>query len=442
MRRRHSLTGRLILLFIVTAALIAATMRIGFNYGIQEELRSLAEPHLLEYVTHLEQEIGNPPRQDSALALARRLSMEIHIIAAEGVWSSSGTPPNLAGYRFHPHRLSDGRRVEVGRGEPGPLIRLILENNQILLIPKELKWGAHIPLAFGVTILVVIGLIAAAYHLVRRLFRPIETIREGVNRFANGDLDHRIQVDRRDELGELAASTNAMAREIQQMLEAKRQLLLAISHELRSPLTRARVNAELLQESEQQQRIISDLGSMEHQLAELLESERLDNRHAVLERSAVAPAALIREVLEQHFPAARFTISQEGDEAYLSLDPARIRLLIRNLLENTLRYNPPETEPPGLSSRLDASGWRFTVTDHGSGIPAEHLPHLTEPFYRVDKSRQRDTGGYGLGLYLCRVIAEAHGGRLEIESEPNRGTRVTVFMPLQQQPEETSAAGQ
>ena len=221
-----------------------------------------------------------------------------------------------------------------------------------------------------------------------------------------------------------------MADDLQQMLEAKRQLLLAISHELRSPLTRARVNAELLAPAHEREKIIQDLKEMEEQLTELLETERLESRHTKLSLRANSPADLIAAVLQQYFPSILFQLRQENNDAYLSIDPVRIRLLIKNLLDNALQHTPEGASPPVITSRVDAAGWSFSVRDHGTGIPPEHLPHLTEPFYRVDKARQRDTGGYGLGLYLCQVIAEAHGGELKIASTLREGSEVTFILPL------------
>lgn len=212
-------------------------------------------------------------------------------------------------------------------------------------------------------------------------------------------------------------------------MRCKRQLLLAISHELRSPLTRVRVNAELLEASEPQQRIIEDLRQLEIELSELLETERLGSRHASLELESVAPNALIEAVLERHFPDTRLTRHHQNDTTPISLDGVRIRLMIRNLLENALRHTPDGAEPPQIHSGCERQRWEFSVEDHGSGIAAEHLCRLTEPFYRVDRARQRETGGYGLGLYLCRVIAEAHHGALHIRSEPGKGTRGTVIIP-------------
>ncbi|MCU7916223.1 MAG: ATP-binding protein [Candidatus Thiodiazotropha sp. (ex Gloverina cf. vestifex)] len=103
--------------------------------------------------------------------------------------------------------------------------------------------------------------------------------------------------------------------------------------------------------------------------------------------------------------------------------------MIRNLLKNALRHTPEGVEPPTIDSLLTEQNWEVSVTNGGQCIPAEHLSHLTEPFYRADKARQRETGGYGLGLYLCQVIAQAHGGSLSISSEKRKGTSVTVIFP-------------
>ncbi|MCK7580708.1 MAG: sensor histidine kinase [Chromatiales bacterium] len=92
-------------------------------------------------------------------------------------------------------------------------------------------------------------------------------------------------------------------------------------------------------------------------------------------------------------------------------------------------HTPAGAAPPAVTLSATPEGATLTVRDHGTGIAPEHLPHLTEPFYRADPARRRETGGYGLGLYLCRVIAEAHGGMLAIESTPGRGTTVRVMLP-------------
>ena len=243
-------------------------------------------------------------------------------------------------------------------------------------------------------------------------------------RIGGGELEHRIEVKRKDELGDLALSVNAMADDIRNMLEAKRHLLLAISHELRSPLTRARVNLALLPQSDARRLLERDLAEMETLTGELLESERLNARHAPLNRSAEDPAALAQEVIAEHFSGRGIRTELDTGGSYVALDAVRFKLLLRNLLENALRHTPEHAEPPILRIRINTEVWSLSVHDHGPGISPEHLAHITEPFYRVDPSRRRKTGGYGLGLYLCRAIVEAHGGQLQIESRERAGTEV------------------
>jgi signal transduction histidine kinase len=430
MTRRHTLSGRLIILFIVISILIALTVRTGFRYAIQGEFRSLAIPHLSEYIEHLVAEIGSPPDTLAAERLAQRLQIDIQIHSEDLTWSNRDEILDTERLRFHTHRLSSGRLIEFNHDEHRFLLRLRNNDVTLLLITRDRLDSGTLALVIGITIVIVLLIIALTYHLVKRLFHPIQDIRQSVARFGSGELDHRITIKRRDELGELADSINTMADEIEAMMEAKRQLLLAISHELRSPLTRARLNAELMQVSEPRDRIIADLQLLEQELAELLETERLGNRHAKLDLQPVEPGLLIDSVMQQHFPTAVINCMHENDNSSVELDSVRIRLLIKNLLENGVRHTPESATPVHISSRIAAGKWQVSVKDHGEGIPQEHLPHLTEPFYRVDKARQRETGGYGLGLYLCRVIVEAHRGEMNIQSKPGEGTQVNFSLPV------------
>jgi signal transduction histidine kinase len=430
MKRRHRLSARLILLFIGVSILIIITLHIGFRYGIRDEFKQLTEPHLVEYVEHLRSQIGMPPDYLAASELAQRINLDIQINFADNVWSSSGEVLDDNKLKFHTHKLSNGRVVEVSHEEQRFLLRIKEPGIKLLLLTKDSLNSSQLPLVSSFTILAVLGLIALTYHLVLRIFQPIEAIRQGVARFGSGDLQYRITLHRRDELGELAQSINTMAEEIQGMLEAKRQLLLAISHELRSPLTRARLNAELLDESQPRERIVADLQVLEHQLSELLETEQLDSKHAKLDLQPVDPRKLIESVMQEHFINAHLQAQFKDSDGKIQVDPVRIKLLIRNLIENAIRHTPESARSVEILSKFTSLAvWHFQVIDHGEGIPEEHLSYLTEPFYRVDKARQRETGGYGLGLYLCRVIVEAHGGKLEIESKLGIGTRVSVSIP-------------
>ena len=219
-----------------------------------------------------------------------------------------------------------------------------------------------------------------------------------------------------------------MATQIKAMLESKSGLLLAISHELRSPITRMRVNLELLEESDIQQKLIDDIREMETLITAILESEKLSSSHAPLNLSRCEMLNLIEEVVQAH--PCRNRIKTSMSPVAFEMDQLRLKLLLKNLLDNACHYSIDEQALIEVSLRHDQKTASIEVQDRGIGIAAEDIPHLTEAFYRPDQARRRDTGGYGLGLYLCKLIVEAHGGEIIIESEPGTGTRVVVKLPL------------
>ncbi|MEZ5593694.1 MAG: HAMP domain-containing sensor histidine kinase [Gammaproteobacteria bacterium] len=406
----------------------------AFGLAFQRQFRDSIQPHIVQYLEYVLRDIGDPPSLERAQALAQRLPIEIYLRGPGGDWSSSPRPLDLS--RFHDWHARQQRpwirgKVRIADDERGRfLIHVRNGDSDIYLVSQGRDKRRHGGTWVGAgAISVLLLLLLLCYWVIRRLFQPIAIIQDGVRHIAAGDLAHRVQIKRRDELGDLAASINSMAGELEKMLEAKRQLLLAISHELRSPLTRAKVNTALLEQSSARSALEQDLKEMEVLLGELLESERLSGRHSVLNLQPVAVNALLDEVISEHFSHSQLTVGHCEEDLYLLLDPVRIKLLLKNLLDNALRYSPPEL-PPSLKCQFDGKELQLLIQDQGPGIAPEHLPHLTDPFYRVDPARQRKTGGYGLGLYLCRVIAQAHGGTLTIDSTPGQGTRVTVTLPV------------
>ncbi len=425
-KKRHSLSGRLVLLFVVMAAVIviavSSTMVWAFRTHFQENIR----PHLMQYLDYIQQDIGSPPNPAKASELAKRLNVEIHYFSDEQQWATSTHPVNLDDIRYHRQLRQQG--VEYGFGFYDGREYLISQHDGYTLafsVPRRDHGGQYkiIPL------LVILLVLVLLYLATRRLFAPVKEIKNGVARIGAGELSHRLDIKRRDELGELGDSINAMADDIEQMLEAKRQLLLAISHELRSPLTRAKVSVAMLDDQRQQTEIQRDLNEMEALIEELLETERLSTRHSILNKSDAKIQQLISELLEKYFAGQHIQVIQPDEAITMTVDSARIKLLLKNILSNALQHSSEDTPPPRLTLAKLGDSVKITVQDSGRGIEAEHIPHLMEPFYRTDAARQRETGGYGLGLYLCKVITEAHGGLMEIQSEIGKGTTVVVSLP-------------
>lgn len=433
---RRSLRWRLVLVFLVLALALTVTFIGGVQKALSVGWRAAARPLLVDYVDRLAQEVGSPPSIERAQALVQRLPITIRIEGPAVNWASHPALPRPDWVRG-----ATGREPPWRSGDDQNLLRRSTADGHRLEFGLHVLGWEHRPRIAWFTLGVLLLLTALAYLYVRRLLRPLDDIRSGAQRFGAGVFDQPIPVrhaHKPDELGQLAATINTMGGDIHQMLEAKRALLLAMSHELRSPLTRARLNAELLPETaevdSQRQALLRDLGEMARVITDLLESERLAGRHAALHREDVDLVALAREVIaelgDRHPGAGAIRVQAPPAWPALPLDRARMRLLLRNLLDNSLRHSDPAAPPPELQLRRLGEAVEIEVRDHGPGVPPEHLERLAQAFYRPDSARQRATGGVGLGLYLCRLVAQAHGGRLELRNA-DPGLAVRVVLPVQ-----------
>ena len=418
-RWRHSLKWRLVTLFLLLALATTAVFLFGMQRVLQGGWQGYAKPLVADTVDKLAAEIGSPPDEARAKAIVARLPVSIRI---DGPLLHYDSHPE---YRV-PQRWnhSDGER-EFG-AEGWGLTRTTADGHRIAFglagpLPESR------PRTFGwITLAALLLLTTLAYAVVRRMLRPLDDIGAGVARFGSGAFEPLIPVRRQDELGDLAERINRMAASLHGKLDAKRALLLAISHELRSPLTRARVNAELVEEGEHRSALLRDLGEMRDLITELLESERLASGHAALHTEPVDLSALVRELVAAQWPDAGLALQLDERMGPVPADAMRVRLLLRNLVDNALRHSPGAPTPPLVTLTRDTSGQvQLSVRDFGPGVAEEHLAHLAEPFYRIDSARQRATGGFGLGLYLCQLVAQAHGGELRIRrAEP--GLEVTA----------------
>ncbi len=424
-RIRHSLRARLTLLFL----LLALAMTLIFVGGVQAVMRSgwqeLARPLIADYVDQLTAEIGTPPDVRKAEAIARRLPLRIRIEGPVVNWSSrSGEADDTWRERhrrdaerppspWRPVReLADGHRVRFGLSS----------------LPRDDAPEERARLIGWATLLAMLVLVAVTYAWVRALLRPLADIRAGAIRYGAGDFSQPIPARAPDELGELARQVNGMADGLHGLLDAKRDLLLAISHELRSPLTRARLNAELVDEGTARDALLRDLGEMRDLITDLLESERLAGGHAALHTEPVDLNALVREVVAQQFADRLPTLALAPDAPPIALDATRIRLLLRNLLDNALRHSADAARPPVITTAFDANGATLQVRDHGPGVDEAQLPLLAQAFYRPDSARRRATGGVGLGLYLCRLVAQAHGGTMTLRNA-HPGLQIDIQLP-------------
>lgn len=442
----HSLRIRLVLLFLVLACMTTITFVGGVQKALSVGWREAARPLLMDYVDRLSNEIGSPPSVERAQAIVQRLPIHLRIEGPSVNWVSHPEIQRPDWMRDHRPRNPKERWLDDGDEGHRLLQRTTADGHTIEFGLNAMTWEQKPRIAW-VTLSVLLLLTGLAYVYVRHLLRPLDDIRQGARRFGEGDFGEPIPVrhaHRPDELGQLAVTINTMGEDIHQMLEAKRALLLAMSHELRSPLTRARLNTELLPEGPdvgpQREALMRDLGEMAHLISDLLESERLAGRHAALHREPTNLPELAREVIAElevrHDCADDILVIADPALPVLALDRGRLRLVLRNLLDNSLRHCEPTASPPELHLRSTPTGVELEVRDHGPGVPPEHLARMAQAFYRPDVARQRATGGVGLGLYLCRLVAQAHGGLFELR---NASPGLSVLITLPAEPAQVAA---
>jgi signal transduction histidine kinase len=309
--------------------------------------------------------------------------------------------------------------------------------------PHDLQL-AIVLLAFAGGIAMILG-----YFFSSTVTERILSLKSAAEKIARGDLKTRVHITGRDELGALALTFNQMAEQLQaadkkqRELEGLRRDLVAwASHDLQTPLTSMRAILEALADGvvddpDMVKRYLNtaqrDVMSLSALIDDLFQMSQLDAGGFPLNLDRSSLRDLVSDTLESFSELAyRGSITLEG-KVDANVDPVRmdtqaIGRVLNNLISNALRHTPVGGEILLLARRTD-SGVEVSVRDTGEGIHARDIPHIFDRFYRGEKSRNRGTGGAGLGLAIARGIVRAHGGDIQVESEAGKGTQFTFTIP-------------
>jgi signal transduction histidine kinase len=409
-----------------------------------------------------------------------------HLLASSDPSGASFAPPERSSWQPLLSAALDGATdpsrlvlVRSGSGPVGVGAYPVVDTSgrtvaAVLVADSELPsstsgWNfGHALLVFGAaTVVVLIGasvfaLVSSSvvgYLLARRLVRRLERLGRAAEAFADGDLSQRVEVDAEDEVAQLASRFNTMAdrlsdtlsdlaRErdvVEEALQAKRELVANVSHELRTPLASIRAHTESLmlpgdldpqivrgylavidRQSQQLSRLIDDLFVLS-----TTESGALP-----LARRPVELKDILEEVVSSIQPAARTDrrvgIVTEVDSALAQVlaDRQRVAQVLANLLRNAVRYTPEGGLVAVRAAQCNAHYVVISVEDTGEGIPPEALQHIFDRFYRADPSRDRASGGAGLGLAIVRELVTSMGGEVSAESVVGEGSRFAFTLPL------------
>ncbi len=426
-RLYNSVFTRLLLTILAAGMAITFIVIAGFIV-IRAHTESAFERNLKVYSDYLLSDLGDPPDEARAREISRRTGLAIRFEHPENTWQAGVLPRyfNLkhAWVRNHP----SGMRMGSSKGYH--FLQLEHAGGTLLFVASmSTEHGEHAIGILAVMALIMAGVLAAAYFYLRKLLGPLRTLKAGVDEVGVGRLDHRIPENGRSELRDLARAFNAMADRLSRLMKSKEQLLLDVSHELRTPITRMKVQLEFLEDVDARESLRGDVAEMESMVATLLESARMRHNATALTLKAINLAKVARSLATDFRDRPPFVQLGPLVENPVMVDPEKMRMVLRNLLDNALKHTPDSGPPVMLSMEAEADGLNIVVADQGEGIPESAMPHLFEPFYRPDTSRSRKTGGYGLGLSLCKAIVDAHGGMIDLTSTVGKGTRVVVTIP-------------
>ncbi len=423
-----SVFTRLLLATLAAGLAITFTVIAGFMI-IRLHTENDFKRNLLFYTEYLVEDLGDPPDEHRAQEIARRTGMVIRFDHPEHSWQTGPLPRFFNFGRAWIHQDASG--MQMGSSKGHHFIRLSHAGGELIFIatrdPHHSDEAIWILTAMAVAMGAILGL---AYFYIRRILKPLHALKAGVDEVGAGRLSHRIPEAGHGELRDLAEAFNAMAERLNRLLHSKEQLLLDVSHELRSPITRLKVQLEFLEDADARESLRSDLAEMEAMVATLLESARLRHTAAALSLKSVSMGDLIRSLIPEFKDRRPGVEPGPLVDVPVNADPEKMRIVLRNLLDNALKHTPDDGPAVSISMAHRQDRLEIVVEDRGEGIPAAALPHLFEPFYRPDISRSRKTGGYGLGLSLCKAIVDAHGGSIDLVSTPGEGTRVTVGLLL------------
>jgi signal transduction histidine kinase len=425
----RSVFTKLLVVIILTGICVNLVVG-GFFIHLRNQFVGPFHKNVVQYLNYLIADMGNPPNLDRAREIARQSFLEIRYESPDLRWATSDELPTDLKDRFNAwHQNPD---IRYGKYRGRHVIEVDKEAGRFIFgVSRNLPVDSARHRLLVIILVLLTVILVAAFFAIRYILRPVKWLNTGVQEVSRGNLKHRVPLKKSDELRDLAAAFNDMTDRIRDMLHTKEQLLLDVSHELRTPLTRMKVALEFLEDSQAKQSIQADMEEMEKMVTEILETARMQHKYENLKKQPTNLVGLLKEVLpefENQPPGIEMV--EFPSEVMAEVDSEKIKTVFENVINNAVKYSQPDSGPIRIIYKSHKSYAIIRIADKGIGIPQEELPHIFEPFYRVDKSRAKDTGGYGLGLSLCKTIMEAHDGKIEVQSRPEEGTTVSLFFPL------------
>jgi signal transduction histidine kinase len=342
-----------------------------------------------------------------------------------------------------------GYRMDTKQSKP--IAVYLIEGTPILMyfepldVPNLAEIGAEFSNSVNRSLLLAIfgaGSLALLVTLLlsRSILQPVDALTKAVRRMGSGDLSQRVEIDTKGEVGELAEAFNTMVDNLERLELLRRTMVTDVAHELRTPLSNVRGYLEAIQDDMvQPSREVIDSLHEETMLLNRLVNDLQELSLVEAGKLHIEVQALdLRQIVQRAITLAQPTAIQKNLTLRTRLpqtlpmvlaDPERLGQILHNLLDNAIHYTPEAGQISIIAEQQDGF-IEIRVEDTGSGISAEHLPHIFERFYRADQSRSRKTGGAGLGLAIVKHLVEAQGGQVSARSQAGQGTTISFTLPV------------
>lgn len=430
-----TLFGRMVMLMTAGLLLAQAAGAVIFVLERQRSLGHTLSHEVVQRIAALHRTLDRLPGPEQA-ALAASLSTPRLQLAIEATVPTDDAPPAPAAWLAPGGDLALHLREALG---PTPVrtlttpqlgdfafdLRVRLASGSWLAVrgsapPGVFAWPWHLGLNLALMLLTVVALVAVT---ARGVTRPLVELASAARRLA-GDLRQPPLPERGPiETREAARAFNAMQARIRAGIEERERFLAAVSHDLKTPVTRLRLRSEMLADAELRERYVADLGEMQQLLDGALDYLR---GKAVDEPVQVVDIVALLESLVDDYAGLGEVTLHAPDALQCPARPRALRRALTNLIDNALKYG----RRAGLTLRARAGRIEIAVDDEGPGLDPADLDRVFEPFHRLEASRCRDTGGSGLGLAIARQIARAHGGDVALANRTEGGLRALLTLPL------------
>jgi len=408
--KSKSLFAQLLIIFFGAGAAIVLSIYLSFHYLADKPYRKSFYRNIVTYTSL----IADKVRFDPLARLKIESNSGIKIFSTPIAMRRILKKYHLKFARISPH---------VSITEPGADFFVKYDDGFDMFIIKVKDQNYHPEKIDAIIIALLIAalIILFTYYRVQKIFSPIKDIQKYTIQYGNGNFDEQIPVGSSgSQLDQLTDSINHMAQRIKSMLDAKRDLMLAIGHEIKTPLARLRLQTEMCDDANPN--MVKNINEITKILDDLLEAERVvDHKNLNLEKIELIGFL-------KCYQGDKVSFKSNVNRLDASIDPVRLDLACKNVINNSLKYAEESSIDITLNSHED--NYELSFRDYGQGVSEDKKDKLTDAFYRPDEARTRDKGGVGLGLHLVKNVIKAHRGSLHFKNvEP--GFLVTFTLPHQ-----------